>query len=44
MGSGSCGVACKELFRNFIGIEQDPKYYEIAKNWINMTSDKRDLI
>ena len=44
MGSGSCGVACKELFRNFIGIEQDPKYYEIAKNWINMTSAKRDLI
>ena len=44
MGSGSCGVACKELFRNFIGIEQDPKYYEIAKNWINTTSAKRYLI
>jgi DNA modification methylase len=25
---------CKELGRNFIGIEIEPKYYEIAKRWI----------
>lgn len=35
MGSGSTGVACKNLNRDFIGIEQDDKYFEIAKNRIN---------
>jgi len=34
MGSGSCGVACKELNRNFIGIENNKKYFEIAKKRI----------
>ncbi len=31
MGSGSTGVACKNTNRNFIGIEKEPKYYEIAQ-------------
>lgn len=35
MGSGSTGVACKNLNRNFIGIEKDDKYFNIAKNRIN---------
>ncbi|OHO35435.1 hypothetical protein HMPREF2574_07805 [Streptococcus sp. HMSC034E12] len=35
MGSGSTGVACKNLNRNFIGIELDDKYFEIAKRRIN---------
>ena len=35
MGSGTTGVACKHLNRNFIGIELDPNYFEIAKNRIN---------
>jgi hypothetical protein len=38
MGSGTCGVACKELGRNFIGIEIEPKYFEIAKRRIEQTT------
>jgi len=34
MGSGSMGVACKEMNRNFIGIEKDPEIYEVAVNRI----------
>ena len=34
MGSGTTGVACKELGRNFIGIEIDKGYYEIAQKRI----------
>jgi len=34
MGSGSCGVACKNMKRDFIGIEKDPEIYEIAVNRI----------
>ena len=30
MGSGSTGVACLQTNRNFIGIELDEKYYNIA--------------
>jgi site-specific DNA-methyltransferase (adenine-specific)/modification methylase len=30
MGSGPCGVACVETGRHFIGIEIDPKYFDIA--------------
>ncbi len=32
MGSGSTGVACKNMNRNFIGIEKDPEIYEVAVN------------
>lgn len=34
MGSGSTGVACKHTNRNFIGIEIDEEYFNIAKNRI----------
>ena len=34
MGSGSCGVACQHLGRNFIGIEKDTGYFEAAKKRI----------
>ena len=35
MGSGSTGEACLKNNRNFIGIELDEKYYNIAYNRIN---------
>ena len=35
MGSGTTGLACKNLNRHFIGIEQDANYFEIAKGRIN---------
>ncbi len=34
MGSGSTGVACKNMNRNFIGIEKDGEIYEVAVNRI----------
>ena len=37
MGSGSTGVAAKQTNRNFIGIEQDEKYFSIASERINGT-------
>lgn len=36
MGSGTTGVACKNLNRNFIGIELDKNYFEIAKTRIGV--------
>lgn len=40
MGSGTTGVACKELNRNFIGIELDEEYFKIAEKRINgITAD-----
>jgi DNA modification methylase len=35
MGSGTTGVACKRLKRNFIGIELSPEYIEIAQSRID---------
>lgn len=35
MGSGTTGVACVNANRRFIGIEQDDKYFEVARKRIN---------
>lgn len=37
MGSGSTGVACQNLNRDFIGIELDEDYFKIAKDRINQS-------
>jgi len=34
---GTTGLACKNLNRDFIGIELDDKYFEIAQKRINDT-------
>ena len=39
MGSGSTGVSSKLTGRKFIGVELEPKYYEIAKKRINNISN-----
>jgi site-specific DNA-methyltransferase (adenine-specific) len=44
MGSGTTGVACAETDRNFIGVEKDPKYFEIAKTRLNGATPKLTLI
>ena len=36
MGSGSTGVACKNTNRNFIGIEMNDEYYDIACKRLQM--------
>ena len=40
MGSGTTGVACVNTQRNFIGIEQDDKYFNIAKERIEQCLNK----
>jgi len=39
MGSGTTGIACASLDRKFIGIEQDEKYFQVAKERILGTTD-----
>ena len=40
MGSGTTGVACKELGRNFIGIEIDKNYFSIAEKRIAQSTQE----
>ena len=44
MGSGTTGVACIRTGRKFIGIEIEPKYYEIAEKRINDEKEKTALL
>ncbi len=43
MGSGTVGVACMKLDRNFIGIELDAGYLEIARERIDKASKQPNL-
>ena len=44
MGSGSTGVACINTNRNFIGIEIDTNYYEIANDRLNKANKQNKLL
>jgi DNA modification methylase len=43
MGSGTTGVAAVKLGRKFIGIEIEPKYFDIACRRINDATKQQDL-
>ncbi len=43
MGSGSTGVACLNTYRNFIGIEMDENYFNIAKKRIKEHTKQNTL-
>ena len=40
MGSGSTGVACAKTQRDFIGIELDEEYFDLAKNRMSNLLEK----
>jgi len=45
MGSGSTGIACKNLERNFIGFESNQGYFELASHRIrNSSKVQSDLL
>ena len=44
MGSGSTGVGCVNLNRQFIGIEQDENYYNIAVQRLEDAKKERDKL
>ena len=41
MGSGTTGIACVNNNHNFIGIELDKQYFDIAQNRIKEAVDKK---
>ena len=44
MGSGSTGVACVNTNRNFIGIERDENYFNIATKRIEEAQELNELL
>lgn len=42
MGSGTTGVACVQTGRNFIGVEIDPGYFEIAQKRIEQAQELKN--
>jgi len=43
MGSGTTGMACKKLNREFVGIEMMPEYMEIARARIEGVKKEEQL-
>jgi len=43
MGSGTTGIACRNLGRNFIGIEKEPEYFDIATKRIEFETRQQKL-
>lgn len=43
MGSGTTGVACVNTGRSFIGIEQELKYFDIAKDRIAQAGTEKEM-
>lgn len=43
MGSGTTGIACHNLNRNFVGIELEPKYFDIACKRIEQAQSQQRL-
>lgn len=43
MGSGTTGVACAKMGRKFIGIELDPKYFDVACDRIRKAYEQGDM-
>jgi len=43
MGSGTTGVAAVQLGRKFIGIEIEPKYFDIACRRIEKALSQKDM-
>ena len=43
MGSGTTGVACARLGRRFVGIEIEPKYFDIACRRVEQAQKQADL-
>tara|TARA_R110002126_G_C10310789_1_gene487979 strand:- start:162 stop:332 length:171 start_codon:yes stop_codon:yes gene_type:complete len=43
MGSGTTGVAAIQMGRKFIGIEREPKYFDIACKRIEQASRQVDM-
>ena len=44
IGSGTTAVACKELGRNYIGFELNPKYWQIAIDRLNGITQKDKML
>lgn len=44
MGSGTTGLACIELNKDFTGIEIIPEYFQLAKNLIDQKGDSKNGI
>lgn len=43
MGSGTTGIACVEMKRNYIGFEINKDYIDVANKRINLNTKQKEL-